>query len=109
MYVCVCVFHLVQELKLDLDAGKNGLEEVTVGVVAVFDGHGGNEASEVASKLLLDYFYMHALFNSYKLMTHYKGILPVTDDEITRLKILKEALLRAIHDIDVKFSQASRT
>lgn len=96
----VCHLHM----KIPL-LGKNGLEEVTVGVVAVFDGHGGNEASEVASKLLLDYFYMHALFNSYKLMTHYKGILPVTDDEITRLKILKEALLRAIHDIDVKFSQ----
>jgi serine/threonine protein phosphatase PrpC len=98
----------VQELKLDLNAGKNGLEEVTVGVVAVFDGHGGNEASEMASKLLLDYLYMHALFNSYKLITHYKGVLPVTD-EILHLKILKEALLRAIHDIDVKFSQASRT
>lgn len=99
---------MLQELKLDLDAGKNGLEEVTVGVVAVFDGHGGNEASEMASKLLLDYLYIDALFNSYKLITHYKGVLPVTD-EISHLKILKEALLMAIHDIDVKFSQASRT
>ena len=40
---------------LDFDAGKNGLEEGTVGVMAVFDGHGGKEASEMASKLLLDY------------------------------------------------------
>ena len=55
-------------LKLDLDAGKNGLGEGTVGVMAVFDGHTGEEASEMASKLLLDYFYMHALFNTSELM-----------------------------------------
>ena len=91
---------------LDFDAGKNGLEEGTVGVMAVFDGHGGKEASEMASKLLLDYFYMHALFNSYKLMTQHKGVLPVTDE--MHLNILKEALLRTIHDIDFKFSQVSR-
>lgn len=83
--------------------GKNGLEEGTVGVMAVFDGHGGKEASEMASKLLLDYLYMHALFNSYKLMTQHKGVLPVTDE--MHLNISKEALLRTIHDIDFKFSQ----
>ena len=55
-------------LKLDLDAGKNGLGEGTVGLMAVFDGHTGEEASEMASKLLLDYFYMHALFNTSELM-----------------------------------------
>ena len=95
-------------LKHALDAGKSGLEEGKVGVMAVFDGHGGKEASEMASKLLLDYFYMHALFSSYKLLTRYKGVLPVTDDEITHLKILKEALLNTIQEIDFKFSQASR-
>ena len=94
-------------LKLDLDAGKNGLGEGTVGVMAVFDGHIGEEASEKASKLLLDYFYMHALFNTSKLMEQYEGVL-VTEDEITHLEILKEALLRTIRDIDFKFSQASR-
>jgi serine/threonine protein phosphatase PrpC len=93
-------------LKLDIDAGKNGVEEGTVGVMAVFDGHGGKEASEMASKLLLDYFYMHALFNSYKLMTQHKGVLSVTDE--MHLNISKEALLRTIHDIDFKFSQAGR-
>ena len=61
-------------LKLDLDAGKNGLAEGTVGVMAVFDGHIGEEASEMASKLLLDYFYMHALFNTSKLMEQYEGV-----------------------------------
>ncbi|KAK7840654.1 putative protein phosphatase 2c 51 [Quercus suber] len=87
---------------------KSGLEEGKVGVMAVFDGHGGKEASEMASKLLLDYFYMHALFSSYKLLTQYKGVLPLIDDEITHLKILKEALLNTIQEIDFKFSQASR-
>ncbi|KAK7840656.1 putative protein phosphatase 2c 51 [Quercus suber] len=87
--------------------GKNGLGEGTVGVMAVFDGHIGEEASEMASKLLLDYFYMHALFNTSELMEQYEGV-PVTEDEITHLEILKEALLRTIRDIDFKFSQASR-
>ena len=94
-------------LKLDLDAGKNGLGEGTIGVMAVFDGHIGEEASEMASKLLLDYFYMHALFNTSKLMEQYEGV-PITEDEITHLEVLKEALLRTIRDSDFKFSQASR-
>ncbi|XP_075640713.1 putative protein phosphatase 2C 51 [Castanea sativa] len=91
-------------LKLDLNGGKNGLGEGTVGVMAVFDGHIGEEASEMASKLLLDYFYMHALFNTSELMEQYEGV-SVTEDEITHLEILKEALLRTIRDIDFKFSQ----
>ena len=45
---------------------------------------------------------MHALFNSYKLLTQHKGVLPVNDE--MHLSILKEALLRTIHDIDFKFS-----
>lgn len=42
--------------------GTTGLTEVTVGIVAVFDGHNGAEASEMASKLLLDYFVLHTYF-----------------------------------------------
>ncbi|KAK9997670.1 hypothetical protein SO802_022356 [Lithocarpus litseifolius] len=87
--------------------GKNGHGEGTVGVMAVFDGHIDEEASEMASKLLLDYFYMHVLFNTSELMEQYGGV-PVTEDEITHLEILKEALLGTIRDIDFKFYQASR-
>jgi serine/threonine protein phosphatase PrpC len=39
-----------------------GIKEVTVGVVAIFDGHNGAEASEMASKLLLEYFILHTYF-----------------------------------------------
>ncbi|XP_059625914.1 uncharacterized protein LOC132268980 isoform X2 [Cornus florida] len=42
--------------------GLSGITEVTVGIVAVFDGHNGAEASEMASKLLLEYFMLHAYF-----------------------------------------------
>ncbi|GMN48860.1 hypothetical protein TIFTF001_018029 [Ficus carica] len=42
--------------------GAVGLKEVIVGVVAVFDGHNGAEASEMASKLLLEYFILHTYF-----------------------------------------------
>ncbi|KAJ1276050.1 hypothetical protein BS78_05G184500 [Paspalum vaginatum] len=38
------------------------IKEVDVGVVAIFDGHNGAEASEMASKLLLDYFVLHVYF-----------------------------------------------
>lgn len=43
-------------------AGKMGVKRVPVGVVAVFDGHNGAEASEMASRLLLEYFALHMYF-----------------------------------------------
>ncbi|KAK6937572.1 Protein kinase domain [Dillenia turbinata] len=42
--------------------GKEGIQMVSVGIVAVFDGHNGAEASEMASKLLLEYFLLHTYF-----------------------------------------------
>lgn len=42
--------------------GRNGIRESSVGIVAVFDGHNGAEASEMASKLLLEYFTLHTYF-----------------------------------------------
>ncbi|CAK9143756.1 unnamed protein product [Ilex paraguariensis] len=108
--------------------GKYGPEKVTVGLAAVFDGHGGKEASEMASKSLLDYFFLHVLFNTYKQTLPYKEehdmvsqghsdepahhvlnlssqeALPVVDNESLHC-ILKEALLRTINDIDSKFSK----
>ncbi|XP_074353395.1 putative protein phosphatase 2C 51 isoform X1 [Apium graveolens] len=107
--------------------GKDELKEIVVGVLAVFDGHGGKEASEMASNYLLDYFLLHVIFCTYKqsmlsvekrkLVSQNKnntendtltlgsspGGLAVTDD-IHVCNILKEALLGAIHDIDMKFS-----
>lgn len=41
---------------------KMGIKKVAVGIVAVFDGHNGAEASEMASKLLLEYFALHTYF-----------------------------------------------
>ncbi|CAJ1969377.1 unnamed protein product [Sphenostylis stenocarpa] len=135
--------------------GANGIKEVPVGVVAVFDGHNGAEASEMASKLLLEYFVLHTYFlldaafsviskTSSETLLHkrdhdhvnvlhrWKEILglewhelhfervaslvykfqntfsPNFDDSF-HLEILKEALLRAVHDIDANFSEeASR-
>lgn len=42
--------------------GASGLTEVLVGIVAIFDGHNGSEASDMASKLLLEYFILHTYF-----------------------------------------------
>lgn len=41
--------------------------------MAVFDGHGGRESSEMGSKLLLDY--LHVVFLPCKLMGKHKGEL----------------------------------
>lgn len=49
-------------IPFSIGAGRRGRQEVTVGIVAVFDGHNGAEASELASKLLLEYFALHTYF-----------------------------------------------
>ncbi|KAI4341751.1 hypothetical protein MLD38_026436 [Melastoma candidum] len=125
--------------------GKLGLEEVTVGIMAVFDGHNGAEASELASKHLFEYFLLHAYFlldstiltawkkswgmlatkgehDPFRVLhwdddTNFRNIHTVrmkfsssySFDDSSRLEILKEALLRAIRDLDTKFlKEASR-
>lgn len=88
-------------------AGKNGLKEVRLGIAAVFDGHGGSEASEMASHLLLNYFHLHYVSKMYKLMVQYKGELTMAESKSLLLQVLKESLLSTIHDIDVKFTQVS--
>lgn len=53
--------------------GEDGVEEASVGIAAVFDGHGGKEASEMASQKFFDYFLLHVVFNTYKnLFSHSK-------------------------------------
>ncbi|XP_057517560.1 uncharacterized protein LOC130798539 isoform X2 [Amaranthus tricolor] len=42
--------------------GPGGFTEVSVGIMAVFDGHNGSEASDMASKLLLEYLILHTYF-----------------------------------------------
>ena len=83
-----------------------------VGVVGVFDGHGGEEASDMASKLFMDYFLLHTIFNIYKKMIAFNkeqdtDLQSKEGDESLQMKILREALLRTIHEIDLKFSEAS--
>ncbi|XP_062022295.1 uncharacterized protein LOC133738725 isoform X2 [Rosa rugosa] len=122
--------------------GRVGIKEVTVGVVAVFDGHNGAEASDMASKLFLEYFVLHTYFlidasysaklkkasgsletskDHYTLSRRHNwdGLLhgheldigrfthsyEATVDDSYHFEILKEALLRAIHDVDAKFSK----
>ncbi|CAL0320562.1 unnamed protein product [Lupinus luteus] len=118
----------------------NGIKEVVVGIVAVFDGHNGAEASDTASKLLVEYFVLHTYFlidAAYSVMfktsmgawphkrdrdwvnmlqrwkelynERFQNTFSANFDDSFHLEILKEALLRAIHDIDAKFSEeASR-
>ncbi|KAH7838354.1 hypothetical protein Vadar_025327 [Vaccinium darrowii] len=123
------------DMKIPL-LGENGLEDVRVGVVAVFDGHIGQEASEMASKLVLDYIFAHSMFGSFKnwlslkeeqntasqnsnedveLEPHkatlgsrsFEGISEVILDGSTRMGILKRALVKTIKDIDSSFTEAT--
>ncbi|CAK9178840.1 unnamed protein product [Ilex paraguariensis] len=120
--------------------GPTGIIEVPVDIVAVFDGHNGAEASEMASKKLLDYLMLHTYFlldkKSFMFSRESIGRLPNEGEQhrgfpefkwhvsdIGRLKptlsaniegnvhleILKEALSRAIQDIDAAFSKVSHT
>ncbi|XP_059300878.1 probable protein phosphatase 2C 51 isoform X2 [Lycium ferocissimum] len=93
--------------------GEDGPNEAGVGIAAVFDGHGGKEASEMASQKFLDYFLLHVVFNTYKnLFSHSNeheeagqhSLKFKVDDESTH-GILAKALLRTIQDIDSEFSQ----
>ncbi|KAI3760121.1 hypothetical protein L1987_50511 [Smallanthus sonchifolius] len=60
--------------------GPNGIRDTSVGIVAVFDGHNGSEASEMASKMLLEYFTLHTFFlldTTYSFLSKIsKGMLP---------------------------------
>ncbi|OVA05389.1 Protein phosphatase 2C (PP2C)-like domain [Macleaya cordata] len=123
--------------------GRTGIKEVTVGIVAVFDGHRGAEASEMASQLLLEYFFLHVYFlidgiysavlekstwnllyegdvifqelnhdtwNRYGLdLRRTKWMFSEIFDGSFHMEILKESLLRAIHDIDAIFTKAGVT
>ncbi|KAL3647831.1 hypothetical protein CASFOL_008799 [Castilleja foliolosa] len=126
--------------------GPKGVKEVKVGIMAVFDGHKGSEASEMASELLLEYFVLHTYFlldATYSILARkfirrlpdngeggsdfqkiewnedldcqtldlgrFKVTLSAILEESFPFELLKEALLRAIHDIDKAFSNdASR-
>ncbi|CAL9245283.1 unnamed protein product [Arabidopsis halleri] len=114
------------DLRIPFPGKKAGTpKDVVVGIAAVFDGHNGAEASEMASQLLLDYFALHTYFlldatfskelsgtlpNSlmhlYDLnFQRFQDSLPLNFGDSLHLDILKEALLRAIHDIDATFTK----
>ncbi|KAI3449682.1 hypothetical protein Pfo_006347 [Paulownia fortunei] len=98
-------------------SGEGGPEEITVGIAAIFDGHGGEEASEMASTKLSNYFFMHVVFTAYNralpsnkenhelhTIKSSQTSPPVIDHHSLR-PILEEALLRTIQDIDSEFSK----
>ncbi|XP_072990373.1 uncharacterized protein [Typha latifolia] len=127
-------------LRIPFLEGRMRIKEVDVGVVAVFDGHNGAEASEMASRLFLEYFLLHVYFLldgiysvkiksnerlaykeenllhqvhdldkgqsfSYVTWERSKWISPTIYDGSFHMEILKESLLRTIHDIDSTFSK----
>ncbi|VYS61292.1 unnamed protein product [Arabidopsis thaliana] len=114
------------DLRIPFPGKKTGTpKDVLVGIAAVFDGHSGSEASEMASQLLLDYFALHiyflldatfskeltgklpnSLMHLYDLDSQrFQDSLPLN----FHLDILKEALLRAIYDIDATFTKEAST
>ncbi|CAL5418188.1 unnamed protein product [Camellia sinensis] len=71
-------------------------KEATLGIVAIFDGHYSNEASETAWKYIEEYFFLHTYF----LFDRLEG----DNFDGSYVKMLKEALVRAIHDIKNRYT-----
>ncbi|KAM3222936.1 putative protein phosphatase 2C 76 isoform X1 [Capsicum annuum] len=73
--------------------GSDGLEDVKVGAVAVFDGHMGCVASEMAANGFLD-----------KLMLKHNSSI---EQSSNAKELLKSSLVTTIHDIDAEFSEVA--
>ncbi|KNA05523.1 hypothetical protein SOVF_189480 isoform A [Spinacia oleracea] len=111
------------DMQIDL-LGNLGQENLKIGIAAVFDGHGGKEASELAVQLLSHYLQLHISFLSKKEMdlfeemhnmafpletefnsleTHFRRRMNVSKT----MEIIQEAITLTIHDIDSTFSQVA--
>lgn len=54
--------------------------EAKVDLFAVFDGHGGKEASEMAKQHLLDYFLVHVMAHAFKKASNLDNHHNITTD-----------------------------
>ncbi|XP_071721292.1 probable protein phosphatase 2C 51 [Rutidosis leptorrhynchoides] len=105
----------IHNIKLPL-IGKGTKSDAKVDLLAIFDGHGGSEASEMAKQYLLGFFLVHVIANAIKnasnlenhndLLNVVQGsrghLIEIDDNSIH--EIFKYSLLGAIRDIDRKFS-----
>lgn len=67
-------------------AGKMIIKDVDIGIIAIFDGHNGAEASEMATKLLMEYFLLHVYFQL-------DGLYSVTLEKLNGRLTFKDAEL----------------
>ncbi|KAH0670795.1 hypothetical protein KY285_025060 [Solanum tuberosum] len=74
-------------------SGGGDIEEVMIGAVAVFDGHIGSSASNMAARIFLDKFMLNLNNNSIEQSSDLK-------------EILKSSLVTTINDIDAEFTKA---
>ncbi|KAL2934488.1 putative protein phosphatase 2C 51 [Bienertia sinuspersici] len=110
--------------KIDFDAGSCDQEYLKIGLAAVFDGHGGKEASELAVQLFPYYLQLHISFLSQKEMKFFEDrhtmaypleteVNPFETylgrclDKTKTKELIQEAILLTIHDIDSTFSQVA--
>lgn len=109
------------DMKSDL-LGNFCQEDLKIALAAVFDGHGGKEASELAVQLFPFYFQFHVIFLGQEEMELFKDKPEMTFpletevnplgihfgrclNESQMLKVFEEAIRLTIHDIDSTFSQ----
>ncbi|XP_049414877.1 putative protein phosphatase 2C 76 [Solanum stenotomum] len=80
---------------LDYDVGRgDDVEAVRVGAVAVFDGHIGSSASNMAARIFLDKFMLNLNNNS-------------IEQSSDLMEILKSSLVTTINDIDAEFTKVA--
>lgn len=73
-------------------------------MLAVFDGHNGPEASEMASQLLLDYFLLHTYFlldATYSaILKNSNGRLPDKEDRGVVFELMNLKRDQYLHELD---------
>ncbi|KAG8377230.1 hypothetical protein BUALT_Bualt08G0006700 [Buddleja alternifolia] len=104
---------------LDLKILFHGFQKgklIKLGLVAVFDGHIGEEASDMVSKIFLPKFRINILNSNHpKYYNPLNNLIePDTSnfniiEEINYMEVLKESLVSTIMDVDVEFSKEAVT
>lgn len=111
------------DMQIDL-LGNLDQENLKIGVAAMFDGHGGEEASELAVQLLPHYLQLHISFLSQKEMEPFEDThsmassfgmeLNSLETHVRRsmnksktMEVIQEAILLTVRDIDSTFSQVA--
>uniref|UniRef100_A0A2N9GGQ6 PPM-type phosphatase domain-containing protein n=1 Tax=Fagus sylvatica TaxID=28930 RepID=A0A2N9GGQ6_FAGSY len=89
--------------------GENGFtKDVKVGMVAIFDHHGVEEATKMAAKLLKNYFLVHVFFLRDETYAHNKFMGLLSTKEAHDMVFLELNLVKELDQLDLKIGRSSQ-